>query len=75
MTEIDGEDHYKPTYVYCYQSESEYLDEVMSLNETWFNTRADATYYRSGYYDPYYDKYDFAKITYNLNSVSAGPAY
>ena len=75
MTEIDGEDRYKPTYVYSYQSESEYLDKDMSLNDAWFGLRADATYYRSDYYDPYYDKYDFAKITYNLNSVSAGSAY
>lgn len=75
MTELYAEDRYKPTYVYDYQRQSEYFDEDMSLNETWFNSRMDATYYRSGYYDPYYDKYDFAKITYNLNSVSAGSAY
>lgn len=75
MTELYGKSCYKPTYVYSYQSESEYLDKDMSLNDAWFGLRADATYYRSGYYDPYYDKYDFAKITYNLFWQSQWTSY
>ena len=64
-----GKSCYKPMYVLDCQTEDQYEDKDMTLNETWFSMRADATYVRSGYYDPSSKTYDYAKITYNVSGT------
>lgn len=39
-----GKSHYKPMYIFDCQTENQYEDKDMILNDTWFSMRADATY-------------------------------
>lgn len=62
-----GKSRYKPMYIFDCRTEDQYEDKNMTLNDTWFSMRADATYVRSGYYCAYSKLYDYAKVTYNVS--------